>query len=156
MTGPGSGGAASGHTFLFTEAAWRAEGTYLVPEGETLPASGRTVVTHADGVWINDGTLRVEAPDGPGEIRSVYRIEPFGPGERSTSWTAENPVLGELRGTFAVVGDTILSVYRSADGGASGSESLRRVDDDSYENRGLLRAADGEVSAWDMRLTRVG
>lgn len=54
-----------------------------------------------------------------------------------------------------VVGDTILSVYRAADGAAPGSESLRRVDAGTYENRGVLRVEDGGASAGAVRLTRV-
>lgn len=143
------------HTFLFEEGGWEAEGTYLPAEGPPIPARGRTEIIHGDDVWINDGRLVIGEGEARREIRSTYRIRPFPAGARSTSWVSENPALGELRGTFAVVGDTILSVYRAADGAALGSESLRRVDADIYENRGVLRVEDGGVSTWAVRLTRV-
>lgn len=92
------------HTFLFEEAVWEAEGTYLPAEGPALSARGRTEITHADDVWINDGRLVMGEGESRRELRSTYRIRPFPAGVRSTSWTSQNPALGELRGTFAVVG----------------------------------------------------
>lgn len=143
------------HTFLFAEAEWEAEGSYFTDTGETLPASGSSIVSHGKDIWMVDGGLEVETEEGPVEFRSTYRVRPFEEGERVTEWTAENPALGLLRGVFVVLGDTILSQYRAAEEAAGGAETLRRVGDGTYEVRGLVRLGKGKVAAWALGLRRV-
>lgn len=143
------------HTFLFAEADWHAEGTYLSEEGETLSARGSSTVSHREDVWIADGGLDVQTEDGPIEFRSTYRIRPFTEGDRVTTWTAENPALGLLQGVFVVMEDTILSQYQAGEGGVAGAETLRQIRDWEYEARGLLRLGKDRFTAWALRVIGV-
>lgn len=142
------------HTFLFSEATWIADGRFVLENGIEAAAHGRTVVRHGPGEWVNEGRVVLDLPEGELAIENVYRIEPFEPEDGLTSWSADNPALGRLRGTFAVVDDTILSSYESEDGSARGIESLRRVDAETYRARGCM-ILDGELaSSWSVRLRR--
>lgn len=73
--------------------------------------------------------------------------QPFEPGALETEWVSVNPDLGELRGRATVVGDSLLFEYASEDREHSGTEYLRRLDDDRYENPPRTHAA-----AWHPRL----
>ncbi|HBG13966.1 MAG TPA: hypothetical protein DDW96_01370, partial [Synergistaceae bacterium] len=73
----------------------------------------------------------------------------------STTWRSENPSLGPLVGSFAVVGDSILSTFRSPDVLYYGTEYLKSVNPDTYANRGVLMARDRIISSWSATLTRI-
>ena len=57
-------------------------------------------------------------------------------------------------GVFVIVGDTIISSFRSADGTAVGSEHLTYRSPDRYEARGVFLASGQVVSTWSMELAR--
>lgn len=154
MPEPRGGGGNRGHTFLFREGRWLAEGSFRTADGSRVRAHGETTVRHRTEAWINEGRLVLESPGGPGMIENFYRIQPFTEEEGFTTWTSQNPALGRLEGSFSVAGDTILSRYVSQDGGARGVEALRRLGPNLYEARGTLDV-DGELaSAWAMTLRR--
>lgn len=144
-----------GHTFLFEPGEWKAEGSFIGPEGRSSPAFGRTTIVHRDTAWVSEGFMLVRSDEREEEIRNSYWIRPFREAEGFTTWRSENPALGPLEGSFSVVGDTILSVYRSEDGDVTGTESLRRVRGDRYEVRGTLVGRGGRLSSWAVTLTRV-
>jgi len=58
--------------------------------------------------------------------------------------TSENPALGKLIGKFMIIGDTVLSSYISENGIYSGTESLFKIDESTYLNRGF--AFNGKTS----------
>ena len=142
-----------GHRFLFEEGVWIAAGFFRDGDGNTMHLTGRTEITHRDDVWINSGIMEIEG-DTPLRVENIYRIVPFARGSDSTTWKSENPDLGPLVGTFAVVGDSILSAFRNGDGSLYGTEYLKNVDPDTYANRGVLLKQGKLISSWSATITR--
>jgi len=141
------------HTFIFEPARWQASGVFVDPAGKTLPMTGHSVVLHGEEIWSLTGKLHLTG-EPTVEISNDYRIHPFAPGELQTTWTANNPALGLLKGRFVIVGDTILSFFESDDHHFRGTEWLRRVDPDFYEDRGVLFEGERLLSAWTAELRR--
>lgn len=141
-----------GHTFLFEEGCWKAEGFFRDAEGYTVLVMGETRIVHGEHRWVMDGFMEIEG-DVPRRIENRYVIEPFN-GRDTARWSSENPALGPLRGTFTIVGDSILSGYSDEGGAYSGMEYLRLMDGDSYINRGALLGDGGLVSSWSVTLRR--
>lgn len=140
------------HTYFFQTADWTACGTYYDAEGQTFPLSGAVQIEHSAAKWTLDGWLEVQS--GPAvRFTNCYEITSSDLPD-TLCWQSHNPALGTLRGTFEVVGPCIVSAYRSADGWYSGTETLRRVDADTYENVGVSFADGKRMSAWTARLTR--
>jgi hypothetical protein len=142
-----------GHTFLFEEGCWKAEGFFRDAEGRTVTLSGETRVIHGEKHWIMEGFMEIEG-EVPRRIENRYVIEPFNGGD-ITSWSSENPALGKLEGTFTVVGDSILSHFTGDDGACTGMEYLRFIGGEVYINRGALISAGDLVSSWSVTLRRV-
>lgn len=147
---------ASGHSFLFAEDTWRAEGRSVLRDGTWRPASGVTTIRHDPEEWVIEGEMVVESGEGEERIENVYRVRPFSEEDGFTTWTSHNPALGELRGSFSVVGETILSVYEGSGGRGSGTECIRRLTRDVYEARGTLTEGGERISAWSLTLRRSG
>jgi len=141
----------SGHTFLFREGAWRAEGEYRDGAGVVAAVDGETRVRHEAGKWLTDGVMRVRSK-APQEHRNRYEIAPFSPGSRATHWTAENPSIGTLHGRFVVAGDAILSFYSSATGRYRGFECMQQKDARHYTVRGAMLEQDKVISTWVLEL----
>lgn len=141
------------HTFLFQEGEWEAEGTYWNEFGDPSPLKGKTVITHTRERWHNQGTMRVLGTP-PVTLHNDYTILPFPEDELQTQWTSKNPALGDLHGQFLLVGDAIISSYRSADQRYYGTEFMLQVDARHYENRGVLMVGERLLSAWQVRLQR--
>ncbi|MGC9373175.1 MAG: hypothetical protein ACP5DY_07615 [Thermovirgaceae bacterium] len=142
-----------GHTFLFEEGRWKAEGFFRDARGHTVLATAETCILHSWDRWVMEGFIEIEG-EVPRRIENRYLVEPFD-GRDITSWTSENPALGTLRGTFTIVGDSILSCYSDASGEYGGMEYLRFIDGDSYINRGALLKEGELVSSWSVTLRRV-
>jgi hypothetical protein len=141
------------HTFLFEPARWQANGVFIDPAGKTLPMTGHAVVLHGEGIWSLTGKLHLIG-ESTVEIVNDCRIVPFPPGELQTTWTSQNPALGTLKGRFVIFNDTILSSFESDDHLFRGTEWLRRLGADSYENRGVLFERERLLSAWAVELRR--
>jgi len=141
------------HTYLFEEATWDAEGIFTDADGNQLPIEGAATVSHNPDNWMLSGKLLIQS-EPPLEVENHYAINPFRGGSLETSWTAHNPALGQLRGRFVIVEDTLISTFASPDGTLHGTEILVQVDDDSYENRGMLFQGDQLVSTWAISLSR--
>lgn len=141
------------HTYLFEEGKWIARGTYFDEKGRTFQLEGQTIITHSSKAWINDGSMKI-LTDEPIELFNRYEVTPFDHRE-ITSWKSINPALGELRGKFMVVHDSIMSKYVSGDGKYSGYEYLKIIDCLTYENRGFSFIKDEKLSSWAVELTKV-
>ncbi|HXY76696.1 MAG TPA: hypothetical protein VEH54_07280 [Steroidobacteraceae bacterium] len=141
------------HTFLFEPAVWTGAGTLYRADGEPLEAIGRTEIAHRPECWLLSGTLKVLGSP-PTEFVQAYLIEPPAEGEASMKWTFENAMLGTLQGRFAVIGESILSVYGCDASGYHGAEALVQVDADHYRSAGVLLLKDKMVYSWQMKLTR--
>jgi hypothetical protein len=94
--------------------------------------------------------------DEPVAFATRYEIEPFGTGKTSTHWKSSNRLLGNLKGYFVIVGDSILSLFRSEDGRYSGTEWLLMVDEGTYQSRRVLLDGDKTLSSWAMELRKAG
>jgi hypothetical protein len=154
---PRSGGARHNermaHTFLFVPAVWSVTGTVWRADGHALEAQGRTEIAHREGCWLLSGTLKVlGAP--PVEFVHAYLIEPPGPEGNQMKWTFENATYGKLRGLYAVIGSSILSVFGCDTSGYHGTEHLGQIDADNYRTAGLLLLHDRVVYSWQLDLKR--
>jgi hypothetical protein len=141
------------HTFLYEPGIWMGTGTFWRDDGQPLPAEARTEVAHRTECWLLSGSLKVLGSP-PVEFVSAYWIEPPGKDGVGLKWTSENATLGKLRGTYSVVGSSILSVYRCESSGYHGAAHYRRVDAECYEEAGVLLLDDRAVSSWQLLLKR--
>jgi hypothetical protein len=141
------------HTFLFEPAVWNASGTLWRADGEPLAAVGRTEIAHRPECWLLSGTLKVLGSP-PTEFVHAYLIEPPAADGASLKWTFENATLGTLRGRFAVIGPSILSVYGCEASGYHGAEHLGQIDADSYRSAGMLLLQDQIIYSWQIQLQR--
>jgi hypothetical protein len=143
------------HTFLFEPAVWTSSGTFWRGDGEPLQLSGRTEIAHRPECWVLSGTLKVLGSP-PAEFVQAYLINPPGRGEQSLKWTFESAMFGKIRGRFAAVGGSIMSVYACDASGYHGCEHLGQIDADNYRSAGLLLLKDRIMYSWETRLTRSG
>jgi hypothetical protein len=143
------------HTFLLKEGFWVAEGEYFDENGNVYSAVGQSETTHQEKVWINEVIMKVFF-DEPVAIANRYEIEPFGIGNTSTRWKSSNRILGNLKGHFVIVGDSILSLFRSEGGRYSGTEWLQKVDEGTYRSLRVLLDGDRTLSSWAMELRKAG
>ncbi len=143
------------HTFLLKEGFWVAEGDYFDENGNVYSAVGQSETTHQEKVWVNEGIMKVFF-DEPVAIANRYEIEPFGTGKTSTRWKSSNRIFGNLKGHFVILGDSILSLFRSEDGRYSGTEWLQMVGEGIYRSRRVLLDGDRTLSSWAMELRKAG
>jgi len=141
------------HTYLFEEATWKASGFFIDENGNEFSVEGEAKILHRKEFWENEGSMRVLA-EMPIELRNIYKITPFEESTDTTKWTSENPALGKLVGNFIIVGDSILSLYRTEDNKFTGTEYLKKVDDNLYLNRGVLMKGNTKVSSWAVELRK--
>ena len=141
------------HTYLFEQGSWHASGIYVDENGIHFTLEGQASVSHGDTAWKICGTMRVLS-DPPAEFQNVYEIEPFDPKGDSTRWSSQNPALGELRGNFVVIDDSILSVYTTQNNDYTGTEYVQQISEDHYINRGVLMKEDVKISSWSVDLKR--
>jgi hypothetical protein len=141
------------HTFLFEPGVWTSSGTLWRADGEPLEAVGRTEIAHRAECWLLSGTLKVLGSP-PTEFVHAYLIEPPPPEGTSMKWSFESATLGLLRGRFAVIGPSILSVYGCETSGYHGAEHLGQIDPDHYRSAGLLLLKDQIIYSWQILLER--
>lgn len=141
------------HTFLFEPGVWTSSGTLWRADGEPLEAVGRTEIAHRAECWLLSGTLKVLGSP-PTEFVHAYLIEPPPPDGTSMKWSFESATLGLLRGRFAVIGPSILSVYGCETSGYHGAEHLGQIDPDHYRSAGLLLLKDQIIYSWQILLER--
>ena len=141
------------HSFLFEEAAWKAEGLYFHADGRAVPAEGRTRITHLPDIWINDGYMRVLV-NGGAEFSNRYEIQPFGPNDEITTWRSRNPALEDLSGQFIIIEETIISPWQSQSGAFHGAEVMIMVAPGEYLSRGYAMHGREKLSSWAVRLLK--
>ncbi len=142
------------HTFLFQEGEWTANGIHSDEQGRQHPANGITKITHDGRQWINAGSITMLAATGLVVRENRYVIAPLAEEQDCTSIRSENPELGTLVGRLVIIRDTILWACASKDGSIVAVESLRKVSDTVYENRGFLLKGGEKAAAWDFELQR--
>ncbi len=139
------------HSFLFTENTWNASGTYYDENNKPVEITGEATVTHLKKAWFLDCSL-VLPGENPVELKNEYEIVPLKKGV--ASWKAENPALGTLLGSFAVVEDCIISLFSSQKGDYFGTEFYTKINETEYIWKSVLFSPTGKISSWSIRLTR--
>ena len=139
------------HTYLLPGRRWQASGIFYDENGQTFPLTGRSRVTHVDSEWTLDASMEVLF-ESPVQLCNTYTIRSTDTGH-TLAWTSFNPALGQLSGTFSIIGNSIISVYSSGDGAYSGSETLIQVDEHTYHNVGVAFHNGKRLSAWTVLLT---
>jgi hypothetical protein len=142
------------HTYLFKAGLWHAEGEYFDEGGRVHPVEGESRITHRNALWYNESEMKIFGTQDIA-FSNYYEIVPFHDGRDVTLWTSANDALGKLSGQFVLVGDAILSFFRSEDSAYTGTEYLLRTSDIAYRNWGTLFSGRDKLSSWMMRLNRV-
>ena len=142
------------HTYIFNEGKWNAKGLYYDHEANQFEVIGETIIKHLKDEWILDGFMELKTKK-PIRFFNKYSIIPKQRDKDYTIWTSVNPAIGKLNGKFMIIGDTILSSYISEDGVYSGSESLYRINENKYLNRGFAFNGEEKLSSWAVTLERV-
>ncbi len=127
------------HTFLFEPGIWTGAGTFWTEDGRAEPAEGRTEITHRDDCWLLAGSFKVQSSP-PATFVNHYFIKPPDGEARSVPPGArENSAIGKLKGSFSIVGPSIVSLYH-CDGGPGyyGTEHLMQLDPNHSEACGVL------------------
>ncbi|MFC1591303.1 hypothetical protein ACFL43_02140 [Thermodesulfobacteriota bacterium] len=141
------------HTYLLVEAAWEAHGRYWDDTGQEILLSGTAVISHQEELWRNHSTMQL-ALETAVEFESNYEITPMLPGEHCARWSSHNPTLGHMLGTFALVGDSIISSYTSDSGEYSGCEYFLQMNEHIYKVAGVLFHGAERLSSWEATLVR--
>lgn len=139
------------HTYLLRPGIWMAEGTFTDNTGTRFPVSGISTITHEPGIWYNRAAMIIHTQP-IADVECVYEISPLAPGQMATTWVAETLPMGRMSGNFAIIDNTILSSAQTPQG--NNLETLRYIDDDTYENRGALFFEGQMLSTWEVTLTR--
>jgi len=140
------------HTFLFTEGIWVAKGDYYDEANNRVPVEGKTITTHLDNLWINEGYMELQLEQ-PVRFENRYEIIPFS--SDFTIWKSFNPALGTLQGKFAIFDDTIVSTYISEDGQYSGVECVIKISDARYSSKGFAFNGSKKLSSWAVTMEKV-
>ncbi|NLI12930.1 hypothetical protein [Pelotomaculum propionicicum] len=139
------------HTFLFTESTWIAKGTYYDEKNNPVEVTGESFITHLKKTWFLNSSMILPG-ESPTELKNDYEIVPFA--KDVTSWKSVNPALGTLLGSFAVVEDSIISLFSSQKGEYFGTEVLTMINESEYTGKGVLYSPAGKISSWSVKLTR--
>lgn len=134
------------HTYFMSDRQWQASGTYYDGSGRTFDLTGQSLVTRGDDDWTLEASMEVLLK-APVKLFNRYTIHSTD-FEHTLAWTSINPALGELSGTFSIIGSYIISVYTSQDGTYSGSETLMQIDENTYNNVGVAFHNGQRLSAW--------
>lgn len=135
------------HTLLFEERRWSLRGSYVEADGQRVEMTGEYKVSHGPDAWRIETTVRLLL-DEPIEYRNDFALGPLAGGSGTSPWTAASEVMGGFSGTFTVIEDAIVSVFRGDDDRHDGAETLWIQGDGSYLVRGVLRRGGEVISAW--------
>ena len=142
------------HAYLFKPGLWHAEGEYFDEGGGVYAVEGESRITHRNALWYNESEMKIVGNDNLA-FSNYYEIIPFHEDRDVTHWTSANDTLGKLSGQFVLVGDAILSLFRSEDAQYTGTEYLLRISDIVYRNWGTLFCGRDKLSSWMICLNRV-
>jgi len=140
------------HTFLFLEGIWQATGVFYHPDTEPVGAVGEIKVIHTKDFWINESSLSLSDPN-KSRFTHNYQIHPFR--KDYTFWKSYNSALGNLRGKFVIVGDTMIATYKGEEGNFNGVEYMQKIDNATYLHRGFAFKGEEKLSAWALELKMI-
>jgi len=141
------------HTYLFEEAAWKAEGFFFDEANKALSIVGETKILHEKNIWHSNSLFRL-ADGSDGEFSLNLDIAPFDIKKGNTRWTAFNQTFGKFIGEIIIEDEYIISVFYSEDGKYSGSEYLHCIDETLYKNKSVIFKGKEKLSSWSIKLSR--
>lgn len=138
------------HTYFYETLSWTAEGNYYDDKGGIYPLYGEVSIIRDELHWGLDGFLEVRCEQ-PVRFANCYSISES---ECASTllWESFNPALGTLRGSFEIIGNSIVSHYTSQDGVYSGTETLVQRSLDEYYNVGVSFCNGKKMSSWTAML----
>lgn len=139
------------HTYFYRTMGWKASGIYYDEEGAASALAGEVQVIRREDKWSLQGFMEV-LTEQPTRFTNIYTIFPSS-SNMTLRWESSNPKLGTLTGTFEIIGDSIISTYRSKDGVYSGTETLIQIDEKTYYNVGISFRNGERMSSWTADLT---
>lgn len=143
------------HSYIFQEGVWTANGVYMGADEKVVPCTGEVNITHGGEVWLLECRLTIAPQSDEKETQRMKNIiEPWAEGRKATAWTAVNPELGEIRGRYVLVEDSIVSSYETKDGEYSGMEFISKTGDDTYTSRAALLHRGSRISFFALELKR--
>lgn len=142
------------HTFLFEEGFWQLSGRFSNISGVEVPVEGRAIISHTPERWSNHAFMRIMTAQ-PQDIESVYTFSPIQPNATFVKWDSTSRKLGDISGCFAFVGDTIISSSIMAEAGQHATETLRCINDTTYDVRGTLFQNDTLVASWQILMHKI-
>ena len=140
------------HTYFYDTLQWTAEGTYYDEEEKSFPLHGEVSILHSETEWSLTGFLEVRFTGEPVRFTNDYVIKDTDK-QNTLSWESFNPELGTLKGTFEIVGDSIISFYQSEDGVYMGTETLTQAAEKKYYNAGVSFCRGQKMSSWTAIIT---
>ena len=133
------------HTYFFQTLHWSAEGTYFEND-RSIPLTGEADIVRKEAEWTIGGFMEIKTEPSV-RFQNCYQIHRSDE-ETTLEWESFNPALGTLRGTFEIIGDSIISFYTSEDGVYSGTETLTQQDEATYYNVGVSFHNGKKMSSW--------
>lgn len=140
------------HTFLLEPGDWQVSGHYFDREGEKLPVSGETHITHDESAWASEGELHI-GDDGERVMANRYDIAPMPEGTDHTTWVCNDPAEGTIRGAISVVDDCVISSFHSEGSDYHGVDVLRKAKQE-YRSRGFAMKDGVKLSSWALSIRK--
>lgn len=144
----------SQHTFLLQAGHWQATGTFYDHRGRAIPIQGTADVSHEEERWLNHSQMQLLTQP-PLSFTTLYDIEPMEANMESTIWETQHASLGLMMGTLVVIEDCIIMSYAAEGGNYTGTETIRKIDEQTYQSWGVLWLGDQKVSSWTAKLERI-
>lgn len=138
------------HTYFYSTLDWRARGTYYDAYGKESPLNGEVTIVRNEEEWTLSGFMEVRSKERM-KFTNEYKIHETSD-KTTLRWTSYNPALGNLNGTFEIIGNSIISFYHSEDKVYSGTEMLMWKDDFTYYNVGAAFENGKKLSSWTATL----
>lgn len=142
------------HTYLFEEGTWRIEGEYISADGGAAPLAGKSRIIHAPDAWDVSGQMTIRLAQ-DATFENHYTFQPMTPDQLEAQWSSINPSLGRLEGHLAVVGDSLLLRWHTAQGDSFGMEYLQWIEAGHYIDRGAMFSGGMRISSWSVDLRRI-
>jgi len=143
------------HTFIFQEGTWTGKGSYFDQDNNVIPFEGTMRTTHHKDTWSHESRMKLSFEGKTIKIITTLHIIPPDDNTYTTTWTSEDPNLGNLSGMCIVIDDSILSTCASESHRFRGTEYFRKIDDTTYHIRGFLAERRTKLSSWAMELKKI-
>lgn len=139
------------HTFLFTEGTWNLKGYFFDENEKSFVAEGEVIIKHDEKIWQVSSRIKTLG-NNPVDILNEYEVAPFKGNGKTAQWKAENSLIGEIKGSFVMHHEYIVSLFESIDKKHSGTEYLMFVDKSYYKYRGIIFRADRKYASWTLEM----